>query len=194
VNDTSAAIRLGMSAFADILTRFQWPLYAFLRSIICDDEHSRDLVQDVFCDAWRATQQAAPPFDGLAEDEALRRWLFHAAYCRAVSALRRRRLIQWDSLDLLRDHEQESGTPLLTLPFEDTVLEATVLRATLAAMAPQSVALLLLSIVYGFTTVEIADIVGLSHDVTKKRLTRAKHRLRSEYLARNPLTQEASHP
>jgi RNA polymerase sigma-70 factor (ECF subfamily) len=182
-----------MSTFADILKRFQWPLFGFLRSFIGDDEHSRDLVQDVFCDAWRVASQAAPPFDGQGDDEYIRRWLFHAAYCRAVSALRRRRLIRWDSLDSLRDREQESETPLLTLPFEDTVLEATVLRATLAAMTPQSVALLLLSIVHGFTTMEIADIVGLSHDVTKKRLTRAKQRLRSEYLARNPLTQEASH-
>jgi RNA polymerase sigma-70 factor, ECF subfamily len=193
VNDTSAPKLVTTGAFADVLTRFQWPLYAFLRSFLSDDEHSRDLVQDVFCDAWRAASQTASPFDGLGDDESIRRWLFHAAYCRAVSALRRRRLVRWDSLDLLREHEQESGTPLLTLPFEDTVLEATVLRATLAAMTPQNVALLLLSIVYGFTTVEIADIVGLSHDVTKKRLTRAKHRLRAEYLARNPLAQEASH-
>jgi RNA polymerase sigma-70 factor, ECF subfamily len=193
VNDTSAPKLVTTRAFAEALTRFQWPLYAFLRGFINDDEHARDLVQDVFCDAWRAASQTTPPFDGKGDAESIRRWLFHAAYCRAVSALRRRRLIRWDSLDILRDHEQESATPLLTLPFEDTVLEATVLRAALAAMNPQNVALLLLSVVHGFTTVEIADIVGLSHDVTKKRLTRAKHRLRAEYLARNPLTQEASH-
>ncbi len=193
MNDTSSPKLVTTGLFADVLTRFQWPLYAFLRSFINDDEHSRDLVQDVFCDAWRAASQNTPPFDGQGEEESIRRWLFHAAYCRAVSALRRRRLIRWDSLDILRDHELESETPLLTLPFEDTVLEATVLRATLAAITPQNVALLLLSIVYGFTTAEIADIVGLSHDVTKKRLTRAKHRLRAEYLARNPLRQEASH-
>jgi RNA polymerase sigma factor (sigma-70 family) len=194
VNDTSAPKLLTPGVFVEVLTRYQWPLFAFLRSFINDDEHSRDLVQDVFCDAWRAASRSTPPFDGQGDDESIRRWLFHAAYCRAVSALRRRRLIRWDSLDILRDREQESEMPLLTLPFEDTVLEATVLRATLAAMTPQNVALLLLSIVYGFTTAEIADIVGLSHEVTKKRLTRAKHRLRADYLARNPLRQEASHP
>jgi RNA polymerase sigma factor (sigma-70 family) len=193
VNDTSAPKLLTTGAFAHILTRYQWALYAFVRGFINDDEHARDLVQDVFCDAWRAASKNTPPFDGQGEDESIRRWLFHAAYCRAVSALRRRRLIRWDSLDFLRDHEHESASPLLTLPFEDMVLEATVLRAALDAMTPQNVALLLLSVVHGFTTGEIADIVGLSHDVTKKRLTRAKHRLRTEYLARNSLTQEASH-
>jgi RNA polymerase sigma-70 factor, ECF subfamily len=192
--DTSAPNLATAGAFADMLTRFQRRLYAFLRSLINDDEQAHDLVQDVFCDAWRATQRATSPFDGHSDDDSIRRWLFHAAYCRAASALRRRRLIRWDSLDVLRDREQESETPLLTLPFEDTVLEAAVLRVTLAALTPQSAALVLLSVVHGFTTVEIADIVGISHDVAKKRLTRAKKRLRAAYLAHSPLMQEASRP
>ena len=183
---------LTSEAFAELLKRFQWPLYVFLRGFISDPEQSRDLVQDVFCDAWRSVQRAAAPFDGLSDEEAIRRWLFNAAYRRAVSALRRRRLIRWESLDVLTD-ELASGMPLLTLPFEDTVLEATVLRATFAALTPESVALLLLNIVHGFTTAEIADIIGISHEATKKQLTRAKQRLRAEYLARNPLTQEAPH-
>jgi RNA polymerase sigma-70 factor, ECF subfamily len=189
MHDTSAPKLMTSGTFADLLNRFQWPLYVFLRGFLSDDEQSRDLVQDVFCDAWRAVQRSASPFDGRSDGEAIRRWLFNSAYCRAVSALRRRRLIHWESLDVLT--QLENGTPLLTLPFEDTVLEATVLRATFATLTPESAALLLLNIVHGFTTAEIADIVGISHEATKKRLARAKQRLRAEYLARNPVTQEA---
>jgi DNA-directed RNA polymerase specialized sigma24 family protein len=109
-----------------------------------------------------------------------------------VSVLRWRRLIRWESLDVLTE-EMASDMPLLIPPFEDTVLEATVLRATFAALTPESVALLLLNIVHGFTTAEVADIIGISHEATKKRLTRAKQQLRAEYLARNPLMQEAPH-
>ncbi len=72
------------------------------------------------------------------------------------------------------------------------MLEAEVLRATLAALPPESVALLLLSIVHGFTTAEIAEITGISHEAAKKRLARAKQWLRADYLARNPQTQETS--
>ncbi len=190
MNDTSAPKLLTPGTFANLLNRFQWPLYGFVRGFISDNEQARDLVQDVFVDAWRAVQRAAAPFDGQGDEEAIRRWLFNAAYWRAVSALRRRRLIRWESLEATTEHAGE--TPLLTLPFEDTVLEAEVLRATFAALPPESVALLLLSIVHGFTTAEIAEITGISHEAAKKRLARAKQWLRADYLARNPQTQETS--
>jgi RNA polymerase sigma-70 factor, ECF subfamily len=193
MHDSSAPKLLTDEAFAELLKRFQWPLYVFLRGFISDPEQSRDLVQDVFCDAWRAVQRTAAPFDGRSDEEALRRWLFNVAYRRAVSVLRRRRLIRWESLDVLTD-EPANGMPLPIPPFEDTVLDATVLRATFAALTPENVALLLLTIVHGFTSAEVADIIGISHEATKKRLTRAKQQLRAEYLARNPLTQEAPHP
>jgi RNA polymerase sigma-70 factor (ECF subfamily) len=192
MSDITAPNALKTAAFTDILMRFQWPLYTFLRGIVSDQEQAHDLVQDVFCDGWRAVQRAASPFDGQGDEETIRRWLFHAAYCRAISTLRRRRLIRWDSLDALHEHEGEEEASLLTLPFEDAVLEATVLRATFAALTPESIALLLLNIVHDFSTAEIAEIVGISLAATKKRLSRAKQRLRAEYLARNPLTQESS--
>lgn len=190
MKDASAPKLLPPGTFADLLTRYQWPLYSFLRGFIGDVEHARDIVQDVFCDAWRAAQRAAAPFDGSSTEDAIRRWLFNAAYWRAVSALRRRRLIRWESLDAIA--EQHGEIPLLALPFEDSVLESEVLRATFASLSPEGVALLLLSIVHGFTTAEIAEITGISHEAAKKRLSRAKQQLRTSYIAHNPQTQEAS--
>ena len=190
MKDVSAPKFLAPGAFADLLNRYQWPLCSFLRGFINDNEHARDIVQDVFCDAWRASQRAAAPFDGSGAEEAIRRWLFNAAYWRAVSALRRRRLIRWESLDALT--EQHGEIPLLALPFEDTVLESEALHAAFATLSSEGVALLLLNIVHGFTTAEIAEITGISHEAAKKRLARAKQRLRTSYLAHNPRTQETS--
>ena len=190
MKNSSAPKLLAPDAFTDLLNRYQWPLLSFLRGFISDNEHARDVVQDVFCDAWRATQRGAAPFDGAGAEDAIRRWLFNAAYWRAISALRRRRLIRWESLEAVT--EQQGEIPLLTLPFEDTVLEAEALRATFASLSSEEVALLLLSIIHGFTTAELAEITGISHEAAKKRLTRAKQRLRTSYFARNPRTQETS--
>lgn len=190
MKNSSVPKLLAPGAFTDLLNRYQWPLYSFLRGFISDNEHARDIVQDVFCDAWRAVQRVAAPFDGDGSEEAIRRWLFNAAYWRAVSVLRRRRLIRWESLDAVSD--QYGEVPLLALPFEDTVLEAEVLRATFASLPSEEVALLLLSIVQGFTTAELAEITGISHEAAKKRLARAKQRLRTSYLAHNPQTRETS--
>jgi RNA polymerase sigma-70 factor (ECF subfamily) len=190
MKDTSAPKLLAPGAFTELLNRYQWPLYSFLRGFISDSEHARDIVQDVFCDAWRATQRGAAPFDGGDAEDGIRRWLFNAAYWRAISALRRRRLIRWESLEAVT--EQQGEIPLLALPFEDAVLEAEALRATFASLPAEEVALLLLSIVHGFTTAELAEITGISHEAAKKRLTRARQRLRTSYFARNPRTQETS--
>jgi hypothetical protein len=73
MHDTSAPKLLTDEAFAELLKRFQWPLYVFLRGFISDPEQSRDLVQDVFCDTWRAVQRAATPFDGLSDEKVIRR-------------------------------------------------------------------------------------------------------------------------
>lgn len=190
MNDVSAPTMLTAGAFGDLLNRYQWPLFSFLRGFINDSEHSRDIVQDVFCDAWRASQRGAAPFDGRCTEEDMRRWLYNAAYWRAITVLRRRRLIRWESLDALT--EQQGEIPLLTHPFEDAVLEAEVLRAIFATLTPEMVATLLLNIVHGFTTAEIAEITGISLEAAKKRLTRAKQRLRTSYLARNPRARETS--
>ena len=191
MKDTSAPKLLAPGAFTELLNRYQWPLYSFLRGFISDAEHARDLVQDVFCDAWRAAQRGAAPFDGAGADDAIRRWLFNAAYWRAISALRRRRLIRWESLEAMT--EQQGEIPLLALPFEDTVLEAEALHATFANLSSEEAAVLLLSIVHGFTTAELAEITGISHEAARKRLTRARQRLRTSYFAHNPRTQETSH-
>ena len=189
MKDASAPRMLAPGAFGDLLNRYQWPLYSFLRGFISDTEQARDIVQDVFCDAWRVSQRAVAPFDGHeGSEEGIRRWLFNAAYWRAISALRRRRLIRWESLDAIT--EQHGEIPLLMYPFEDAVLEGEALRDVFATLAPEAVAVLLLNIVHGFTTAEIAEITGISTEAAKKRLTRAKQRLRAGYLARNPRSQE----
>jgi len=220
------------AAFTALLNRHQWPLYAFLRGFVSQDEQARDLTQDVFADAWRATLRAAPPFAALAhahdvsagsagsagsgaDDDAMRRWLFHTAYCRAISVLRRRRLIRWESLDA-RDTADTTDPRLgsvvargaqpgggsvwaepFTEPFEERVVEEQALAAALAALAPADVACLLLSVVQGFTTAEIAQVIEATPDAAKKRLSRAKQRLRAVYLAQNgppSHADQASHP
>ncbi len=182
----------GISApalFDDSLNRYQAAVYAFLLGFVHDGEQARDLTQDVFCDAWRAVQRSAPPFSpaDADDDEGRRHWLFHTAYCRAVSQLRRTHRITWESLDA--SGWLQRGSAALGR-FEEQVAEAHALQQALAELPPEAVACVLLSVVHGFTTAQIAPIVGISHEATKKRLARAKRLLRTVYLAQNPGLQE----
>lgn len=53
-------------AFAQALNILQWPLVGFVRGLIHDEEQARDIVQDVFVDAWKLARQGSPPFTGAA--------------------------------------------------------------------------------------------------------------------------------
>ena len=68
-------------------------------------------------------------------------------------------------------------------PFEDQVLEGALLQAALARLQPSDAASLMLSIVQGFSTAEIAQILGIAPDAARKRLSRAMERLRVAYVA-----------
>lgn len=173
--------KLSATAFSTLVEHYQQPLYAFLRGFVENGEQARDLTQDTFAGAWRATHMSAAPFVAGTAEEEQRRWLYRTAYRRAVDLLRRKRLIRWEALDPLTELEAEHLPP-----FEDQVIEGEALRAALAELAPQEVACLLLRVVHGFSAAEVGDIMGASAEVITKRLSRARQRLRAAYLAQNP--------
>lgn len=180
----------GLSAedFNALVQRYQQPLYAFLRGFVDHGEQARDLTQDTFAAAWRATQAGVSPFVAGAADEERRRWLYSIAYRRAVDLLRRKQLVRWDTLDPIA--ETEGGN---LPPFEDRVVEGDALRAALAELSSQDVACLLLRVVHGFSAAEVGEIVGASAEVITKRLSRARQRLRAVYLRQNPSAAQERH-
>ena len=180
------------AAFTAIVARNRQDLYAFLRGLLGADELAQDLTQDTFHDAWRAALRGAPPFASLLPtpasahdaDNAIRRWLFHAAYYKALSARRRWRLIRWESLDLSAD-SAASLADHTAGAFDQRVVEGDALRAALARLTPQDAACLLLRVVQGFSAAEVGAITGASAEIVTKRLSRARQRLREVYLALN---------
>ncbi|HLY30786.1 MAG TPA: sigma-70 family RNA polymerase sigma factor [Ktedonobacterales bacterium] len=177
-----------LAAFTALVDHQQRALHVFIFGLVGERELARDLTQDTFHDAWRAALAGNRPFVvGVPEDEQ-RRWLFTVAYRKAVSALRRRRLIRWESLDLFSgaDHMSEGleiGELSGDSSFEDQIAESEALRAALAQLSPTDVACLLLRIVQGFSASEVARIVSATPEAVAQRLSRARQRLRAAYLA-----------
>jgi len=171
----------GSAVFASLLATAQEQLRGFVRGMVGGVEQAQDITQDVFVDAWRAATRGQAPFDGAGDEPAMRRWLFHVAYQRAVSALRHGAVLQFESLDAHLPPEPDRLYD--PTPFEDRVAEGEALQGALDTLGPQDAACLLLSVVQGFTAPEIAAILDLTPVAAKKRLTRAKQRLRSAYFA-----------
>jgi RNA polymerase sigma-70 factor, ECF subfamily len=193
VEPRAPAPALALEEFSALLDRCQWPLFTFLRGIVGEEEQARDLMQDTFCEAWRVAQRGAAPFDPTRAESEARRWLFHVAYHRAISALRHRRVIRWESFEVSSalDAWEEHTTRGLTDEFEDRIAERQAMAAALAALSPQDAACLLLVVVHEFTAAEVGQIVGASAQAVAKRFARAKQRLRDAYLTQSAEPREA---
>jgi RNA polymerase sigma-70 factor, ECF subfamily len=179
-DQSRSPLRLSHEEFACLVDHHQHRLYAFLQSLIGNAEQAFDLVQDTFYEAWRVAQRGDPPFVAGFDPGAAQRWLFRAGYNNALSLLRRRRRIRWESLDQL-----DESHPLfedMSIAFDERLAESEVLQAALSQLAPPDVACLLLRVVYGFNSTEVAAILHTSPDNVNTRLTRAKQRLRAAYL------------
>jgi RNA polymerase sigma factor (sigma-70 family) len=181
---------LSTHAFAQLLQATQSDVHAFVRHLVGSSDDAHDVAQEVYVHAWLAAQKGSPPFapETSASGEVLdlagiRRWLFHAAYRQAITLLRHRSLIPWESLDS-EDEQAVVEAPLghrAAQPFEDQVVEGAVLHAAFARLKPADAACLLLDIVQGFSTAEIAQILGIAPEAARKRLSRAMERLRVVY-------------
>lgn len=177
---------LSVADFSALVERYQQSLYAFLRGFVENGEQARDLTQDTFTAAWRATQASAAPFIAETPEEEQRRWLYRTAYRRAVDLLRRRRLVRWEPLDAIIESEATTLPP-----FEDQLIEGETLRAALDELAAPDVACLLLRVAHGFSATEVGEIMGASAETITKRLSRARQRLRAAYQRQNsPSSQE----
>ena len=185
------AARLSQEAFTAMVDHHQQRLLIFLRGLVGQPEQAFDLVQDTFYEAWQATQKSEPPFTADTADEVRYHWLFRAAYHNALSALRRKRLIQWEPLEAVP--ELPDPQHLRAWSFEEQVVEGDALLAALAQLPPQDVACLLLRVVQGFSATEVGAIVGTSADNVNKRLSRAKQRLRTVYFQQNDQIEEHTH-
>lgn len=196
----SDPIPLPESAFAELLERTQRQIYRFMYSLLGSQEEARDGVQDVYVAAWRAAQSHDPPFtlenpDPVAREEAMRRWLFRVAYRRAAAILRHRRLITWQSLDAEQpaDALEDSTGAGGHIPFEDRIADGEEMHALLAGLEPEDAACLILKFVQGYTAVEMAQILGITPEAARKRLSRALPRLRAAYFAREASGGQPAH-
>ena len=164
-----------LSAFEELVTRYEKRVYAIALRSSGSPEDAADITQEVFLRAWRSMKD----FRG---DSGFATWLFRITMNQCVDYARHKR-----SED---DEERELPLPD-TAPSPEEHLENSELGRELAAaldeVSDEHRRIVLLRDVSGMSYTEIAEILEVSEGTVKSRLSRARIALRKILLKRGNL-------
>jgi RNA polymerase sigma-70 factor, ECF subfamily len=173
-----ALVLQGQTALFEILMRrHNERVYRAARAIVKDDREAEDVMQQAYVNAYAHLRQ----FDGRAQFST---WLTKIAVHEAIA--RARRQGRYQTLDV--DTSLETFMP--TSPIPDPERQAfarelgTLLESAVDALPDGSRETFVLREVEGLNTAETAQILGVSEDVVKTRLSRARATLRRDLFER----------
>ncbi|MCH8877772.1 MAG: RNA polymerase sigma factor [Chloroflexi bacterium] len=154
-------------AFAEIVERYQKPLYNLCYRLLGSHGDAEDASQETFMKAYRALSKYDPerPFIS---------WLLAIAYHRCIDQLRRRRLT-WVGLEALFDRpDRRAPSPEVAAEageYAEDVQEA------LSTLSVKDRAVVVLRYWYDYSYDEIAETLSLTNSAVKSRLHRARREL-----------------
>jgi len=151
--------------FDELVGRFHQDMYRYAAWLCRDRSIAEDVVQESLLRAWKS-------LDALRDDAAAKHWLLTIVRRENARYFERRRLETVD-VDALTPSQEAF---LASAPDEhlDDVREA-IFRLDDEYREP-----LVLQVLLGYSTNEIADLMGLRQGAVLTRLHRARHKLRDE--------------
>ena len=159
-----------------LMRRHNQTVYRAARAILRDDGEAEDVMQEAYVKAYAHLAQ----FDGRAKFST---WLIRIAIYEAL--LRAKRLARYEPLD---DRAEDTLMPTAPLPDPEHQAFGGELRALIESaietLGDGYREVFMLRQVEGLSTAETADVLGVSEDVVKTRLTRARHSMQQDLLER----------
>ena len=177
------ARRGDLSAFEELVTRYEKRVYAIALRSSGSPEDAADITQEVFLKAWRSMES----FRG---DSGFSTWLFRITMNMCVDHARRRQT-QPQTQPLVQGEEDDERPIPDTAPTPEEHLENSELGRELAAaldeVSDEHRRIVLLRDVSGMSYTEIAELLEISEGTVKSRLSRARIALRKILLKRGNL-------
>ena len=149
--------------FNKLVSEYSQDVFRYAFWLCRDRSMAEELSQETFMRAWKA-------IDSLQDDKAAKSWLFTIVRRENARQYERKRLDTVDDPDFDRVET--------TRPEYDTSTEAFVLRRALEELPEEYREPLVLQIIGGYSTEEIADQLGIKAGAVMTRLFRARKKLR----------------
>ncbi|MHB0858729.1 MAG: RNA polymerase sigma factor [Anaerolineae bacterium] len=145
--------------FEQLFAKYRQTLLNYLFRMLGDEASAEELTQETFVRAYQALPR-------LAQGSNHRAWLYRIATNLAYDHLRRARLIRWTTLQPWHSRGAAPGSDTRDV------------QQALGRLSPALRAPLVLYSVQGYSTAEIAELLGISEGAVKTRLCRAREKLR----------------
>ena len=162
--------------FEVLMRRHNQRVYRAARAILRDDKEAEDVMQEAYVNAYGHLAQ----FDGRAKFST---WLTKIAVYEAL--LRARRRTRYEPLD---DRAEDTLRPSTPPPDPEQQAFGGELRALIEAaidtLGHDYREVFMLRQVQGLSTAETAEVLDVSEDVVKTRLTRARHAIQRDLFDR----------
>lgn len=175
--DVVARVLAGETVLFEVLMRrHNQRIYRAARAILRDDREAEDVMQEAYVNAFTHLRQ----FDGRA---LFSTWLTKIAVYEALSRLRARR--RSEPLDDAAA-ERSMTTPLSLDPEQQAFGRelGALIESAVDGLADGYREVFMLRQIEGLNTAETAEALGISEDLVKTRLSRARRALRHELLER----------
>ena len=174
-----------LSAFEELVTRYEKRVYAIALRSSGSPEDAADITQEVFLRAWRSMKD----FRG---DSGFATWLFRITMNQCVDYARHKQSQPLTQPLVQGEDDEERELPLPdTAPSPEEHMENSELGRELAAaldeVSDEHRRIVLLRDVSGMSYTEIAEILEVSEGTVKSRLSRARIALRKILLKRGNL-------
>jgi RNA polymerase sigma-70 factor (ECF subfamily) len=161
------------TAYADLLGRFQRPVFSLIRRMVLDLALAEDLAQEAFLKAFRA-------LDSFDQSRKFSSWLFKIAHNTTIDYLRKKQL------DTVALESSDSDEPDLVAVIADSGAEspeerahrrdmAGALELALASLRPAYREVIVLRFQEGLAYEEIAEITDLPLGTVKTHLHRGRN-------------------
>lgn len=159
-------------AFTYIYERHKTQIYNYLYRLSGSREMADDLTHDTFLSAYESLPK-------LRADSNIAPWLYRIATNRFRDVLRRKKVISWMPWgDSPRDEAQ-----LACSGDEEKLPEREAVQSALAQMKPDYAMCLVLRLAEGFSSEETAQILNVSPEAVRMRLSRARQMFKAAYQA-----------
>jgi RNA polymerase sigma-70 factor (ECF subfamily) len=163
----SASANDSRQRFEALCLPFRADLYRFVFWLCRDHALAQDVMQETWVRAWRS-------IGSLDDDSAARAWLFTIARRELARTFERKRIETVDLDNVLRGADGGPATP------DTAAVEE--MRAAILQLEDSYREPLVLQVLFGYSTAQIAQHLGISNAAVLTRLYRARHVLRKKML------------